>query len=227
MNENLDELESILGYTFKNKKLLLEALTHKSCKESFNNERLEFLGDAVLDLVVGEYLFVHLPDASEGEMSKLRASLVNEGSFAMMAQKRQLSHFIRLSSAEEKNHGRTKPSLISDVFEAIFGAIYLDSNLADVTILILDLLKESYPNITLDSLFRDHKTVLQEITQADYKVTPVYTLISSSGPDHNKEFKIRLTILDKEYAIGVGKSKKLAQQDAAEIALTKIKQERV
>ena len=223
MNENLDKLEAILGYQFKNKNLLQEAMTHKSCKKSFNNERLEFLWDAVLDLVVGEYLFYNLKQASEGEMSKIRASLVNEGSLALMADRIDLARFISLSSAEEKNSGRSKPSLISDAFEALFGAIYLDDGLATVTIMAHKLLNICYPKITLESLFRDYKTVLQEITQADFKVTPEYNLISATGPDHNKEFKIQLTIQGKEYAIGLGKSKKLAQQDAAEATLRILK----
>ena len=142
MPQNLKEFEDKLGYKFNNKQLLVEALTHKSYKKPYNNERLEFLGDAVLDLVVGEYLFFKFPNANEGELSKMRASLVNEGGFARLAKEIDLGKYIFISNAEENNNGRNKPSLLSNAFEAVMGAVYLESGLEKVREIILNLLEK-------------------------------------------------------------------------------------
>ncbi len=224
MNE-LEPLEKRLGYTFKDKKLIIEALTHKSFKQPYNNERLEFLGDAVLDLVVGEHLFTRFPKHDEGKLSKMRASLVNEEAFTRLANVIKLGSYIYLSNAEENNRGRTKPSLLSNAFEAIMGAIYLECGLDKVTEIMVKLLDETYEELTLDSLFKDYKTSLQELTQAHFGMTPEYCLIHSRGPDHLKEFEISVKIDGKEYASALGKSKKSAQQEAAEIALNILKKE--
>ena len=134
------KLEKCLDYQFKNKDLIIEALTHKSFKKPYNNERLEFLGDAVLNLIVGEYLFTKFPKSNEGELSKIRASLVNETGFTRLANEIKLGDFIYISTAEERNKGRTKASILSDAFEAIMGAIYLESGLETLKPIILDLL---------------------------------------------------------------------------------------
>ena len=225
MDAHYDVLQQKIGYRFTNPALLDEALTHKSCKKEYNNERLEFLGDAVLDLVVGEYLFFHLANATEGEMSKIRASLVNEMGFAKMAQALELGKYIRLSSAEENNNGREKPSLLSNAFEAVMGAIYLDSDLATVARIVNGMLETIYPKIDLNELFKDYKTTLQEMTQARFGEIPTYELTGTSGPDHKKEFEIALLIQGKEYAVAKGKSKKAAQQAAAKDAIKKLKGE--
>ena len=223
--EKLQEFEKRLGYTFNNKELLKEALTHKSYKSPVNNERLEFLGDAVLDLIVGEYLFKKFPKANEGELSKLRASLVNEEGFAKLAQKIGIGEYIFISQAEENNRGRTKPSLLSNAFEAVMGAIYLEDGLERVRELVLKLLEETYPKIDLGSLFKDYKTTLQELTQARHGVTPEYKLLGSSGPDHQKEFEVAVTLHGKTIATAKGRSKKAAQQEAAKKALAILKGE--
>lgn len=223
MYRHYDVLQKKLDYQFTNPALLEEALTHKSCKKEYNNERLEFLGDAVLDLVVGEYLFFHLSNATEGEMSKIRASLVNEMGFAKMANALDLGKYIRLSSAEENNNGREKPSLLSNAFEAVMGAIYLDSNLDTVATIVNGMLEAIYPKIDLNELFKDYKTTLQELTQARFGEIPTYELTGTSGPDHKKEFEISLRIQGKEYAVAKGKSKKTAQQAAAKKAITILK----
>ena len=215
-------LEATIEYTFKDKRLLQESLTHKSCKESYNNERLEFLGDAVLDLIVGEYLYEKFPDVAEGELSKLRASLVNEAGFAKLAQALDLGKYIYLSKAEERNAGREKPSLLSDAFEALMGAIYREAGLGKVRDIIVDLIEKSYNDITLDAVFKDHKTTLQELTQALFSQTPEYKVLGSYGPDHKKEFEIAVYIEEKLYGQSRGKSKKDAQQKAAQIALEKL-----
>lgn len=218
-----EELQELLRYRFKNPSFLKEALTHKSCKSEYSNERLEFLGDAVLDLVVGEYLFFHLPKATEGEMSKIRSSIVNEAGFAKLAKALKLDKYIRLSNAEENNNGREKISILSDAFEAVMGAIYLDSDYGNVSKITNRMLEELYPKINLKELFRDYKTTLQEVTQAKFGVIPDYELQNTSGPDHEKEFEIALMINGIEYAKASGKSKKAAQQEAAKKALEKLK----
>lgn len=221
----MESLEKTLGYKFKDKQLLIEALTHKSYKQPYDNERLEFLGDAVLDLVVGEYLFKKFPKSDEGKLSKIRASLVNEEGFNKLANVLKLGDHIFLSNAEENNDGRTKPSLLSNAFEAVMGAIYLEAGLAKVQKIVIKLIEENYEEISLDSLFRDYKTTLQELTQAHFGVTPEYRLVGSKGPDHKKEFEVAVIIENKEYAKAVGKSKKVAQQEAAFIAIEILQKE--
>lgn len=208
-------LQSKLDYSFKDEKLLIEALTHKSYKQSYNNERLEFLGDAVLDLIVGEYLFKKYPQDDEGNLSKIRASLVNEEGFTILATHINLGACIFLSNAEINNYGRKKPSLLSNAFEAIMGAIYLESGLEVLTKIFLKFLQDVYGDQDMRTLSKDYKTSLQEITQARFAVTPEYKLISATGPDHKKVFEIALLIQGKEYARGISKSKKSAQQEAA------------
>ncbi len=218
-------LEKRIDYQFKDKKLLDEALTHKSCKKPYNNERLEFLGDAVLDLVVGEYLYKKFPDFHEGNLSKLRASIVNEKGFQKFAQELNLGECIHISIAEENNNGRSKASICSNAFEALMGAIYLDGGLEEVEKITIKVLEKVYPNVDLATIFRDYKTTLQEITQAKMGVTPEYVLVSATGPDHKKEFEIMVKINGKEFATAKGKSKKEAQQEAAKMALEILERE--
>ena len=215
---NLEILQEKLGYKFKDTKLLKVALTHKSSNSGYNNERLEFLGDAVMDLVVAEYLFKKL-NTSEGDLSKLRAALVNEKSFSKFANLLNLGENLILSQAEEKNGGRSKDSLLSDAFEAIFGAIYLESGIEPCKEIAVRILEEIYPKIDPKTLLKDHKTALQELTQGEFGVTPEYRLIGSKGPDHMKEFEMALFLGDKELSRAVGKSKKEAEQKAAKIAI--------
>jgi len=223
----LHELEERLGYKFREEALILEALTHKSCKKPYNNERLEFLGDAVLDLIVGEYLFKKFPDINEGDLSKLRASLVNEKGFQKLANSINLGKYIFISAAEENNDGRSKSSICSNAFESLIGAIYLESGLKKAEEISLKLLEDAYPKIDLKSVFRDYKTTLQEITQAQMGVTPTYIVISASGPDHKKEFEVMVKVGDKALAKAKGSSKKEAHQEAARLALEVLKKEAV
>jgi ribonuclease-3 len=226
MHKNMDTLEKRLGYKFKDKKLIIEALTHKSYKQPYDNERLEFLGDAVLDLVVGEYLFTKFRDSDEGKLSKIRASLVNETGFDKLARALHLGDYLLLSNAEENNDGREKSSLLSNAFEAIMGAVYLEGGLKTVEKIAIRLIEENHKEISLASLFRDYKTTLQELTQARFGITPEYKVIASRGPDHKKEFEVAVCIEDKEYARAVGKSKKIAQQEAAKLAVDILKEEK-
>jgi len=220
---NYSHLEKRLQYTFTNKQLIIEALTHKSYKKPYNNERLEFLGDAVLDLIVGEYLFNKFPKSDEGILSKIRASLVNESGFTLLARDLDLGNHIYLSLAEENNDGRDKPSLLSNAFEAIIGAIYLEAGLEKATEIATRLVEKCHPKIDLQSLSKDYKTALQELTQASHGITPLYEMLGSSGPDHKKEFEIAIVLNDKTIAKAKGKSKKEAQQKAAQIALKELK----
>lgn len=224
-NLNFSELENLLNYKFKNKDLVLEALTHKSCKKNYNNERLEFLGDAVLDLVVGEYLYNKFPKTAEGNLSKLRASLVNEKGFEKLAKLLNLGTYIQISQAEENNNGRNKASILANTFEAIMGCIYLESGLDKVKDIVLNLLSKEYPKIDLESVFKDYKTTLQELTQARYGVIPKYEVIKATGPDHKKEFTIQISIDGKVLGKGLGKSKKEAQQDVAKKVIKILKEQ--
>ena len=219
------KLEKCLDYQFKDNDLIIEALTHKSYKKPYNNERLEFLGDAVLNLIVGEFLYTKFNKSNEGELSKIRASLVNETGFTRLANEIRLGDYIYISTAEERNKGRTKASILSDAFEAIMGAIYLESGIEVLKPIILDLLERSYEKINLDVLFSDYKTALQEITQAKFASIPEYRIEGSYGPDHKKEFEVSIWIDETNYGSASGKSKKLAQQAAAKIAIEKLKGE--
>ncbi|EAJ5701570.1 ribonuclease III [Campylobacter lari subsp. concheus] len=218
----LKKLQERLNYHFENEQLLIEALTHKSYKKPYNNERLEFLGDAVMDLVVGEFLFFKFQKDSEGNLSKLRAALVNEKSFATLAQKLDLGACIFMSIAEENNDGRNKPSILSDAFEALMGALYLEIGFEKTKNIALNLLNDVYPHIDTQSLFKDYKTRLQEITQANMAGTPEYVVVKAFGPDHKKQFEIAVKIQGIEVARSTAGSKKEAQQQCAKIALEKL-----
>jgi len=226
MNKSIETLEETINYKFTDKKLIIEALTHKSYKQPYDNERLEFLGDAVMDLIVGEYLYKKFPRSDEGNLSKIRASLVNETGFDKLARVLKLGEYILLSNAEENNGGREKSSLLSNAFEALMGAIYLESGLQTAQKIAIKLIEENYEEISLDSLFRDFKTTLQELTQARYGVTPEYKVVASRGPDHLKEFEVAVFIESKEYARAIGKSKKIAQQVSAEKTLQMLNEEK-
>ncbi|HIP54799.1 MAG TPA: ribonuclease III [Sulfurimonas autotrophica] len=226
MHKDIKTLEEKLGYKFHDKKLIIEALTHKSYKQPYDNERLEFLGDAVLDLVVGEYLFRKFRTSDEGKLSKIRASLVNETGFDKLARALHLGDYILLSNAEDNNGGREKSSLLSNAFEAIMGAIYLEAGLQEVQRIAINLIEENHDEISLDSLFRDFKTTLQELTQARFGITPEYRVLASRGPDHQKEFEVGVFIEEKEYARASGKSKKIAQQEAARVAVNMLNKEK-
>lgn len=219
----LKNFEKALGYTFQTQNLLKEALTHKSARKGVHNERLEFLGDAVLDLVIGEFLYKKFPNSREGELSKMRASMVNEKAFAKVARHLGIGNYLFISTAEEQNNGRQKDSILSNAFEAVIGAIYLESGLEVVRNLVHHLLNAVHPNIDLESLFYDHKTALQELTQAKFGETPEYILLDSSGPDHDKSFLMCVKIQGREFARANGKSKKEAQQICAKIAMQTLK----
>lgn len=211
-----------LAYVFKDVRLLHRALTHRSyvneCAEPAvaDNERLEFLGDAVLDLVVSNELMQRLPQAREGELSRVRASMVSEPALAELARTLGLGPALRLGRGEELSGGRDKPSLLADGFEALVAAMYLDGGMEVATQFVLSRVKMPTPEEIRSS---DSKTALQHRVQAEFKVAPRYRLARSEGPDHAKVFYVEITVSDRVMAQGAGSSKKEAEQAAAAAAL--------
>ncbi len=225
--ENLELLEKRLGYKFKNRQYIIEALTHKSYNKPYNNERLEFIGDSIVNFAITVYLYKYFPDSDEGSLSKLRSSLVSQAGLYKIAEYLSIGKYILISDAEDRNQGRYKKSLLADSVEAIIAAIYLDSG-EDISIVqnvITSIYNAVFPNISLDTIFKDFKTTLQEITQSRFGVIPEYRVLSTSGPDHNKTFEIGVYIENRLYAVSTGKSKKNAEQQAAEIAIQKLENE--
>jgi ribonuclease-3 len=219
MPDDYSELEAVLGYTFRNGELLAQALRHASwCNEQptpvDDNERLEFLGDAVLDLVVGHRLMTRFPKLREGELSVTRAQVVSEAGLSEVAGALQLGRWLVLGKGEEKSGGRQKPSILADAFEAILAAVYLDGGFAAAEAMVARLLAQRIENVELKN-FYDFKTRLQETAQARLKTTPTYRVISELGPDHDKRFVVAVSIGDDEWARAVGRSKKEAEQNAA------------
>jgi len=228
--EHLTVLEGLVSYTFKNMMLLHTALTHRSFvneNQDLNyrdNERLEFLGDAVLELCISDVLMKQFPEYNEGDLSKVRASVVNEQPLAKLAEKLCIGNFILLGKGEEASGGRHKYSILSNAFEAIIAAIYLDGGFGQVLSFIADVFQPLIREWTEDPFHRDYKTSLQELSQSKYKIIPKYTLIHEYGPDHNKIFEIQLTIPNIITTEGTGRSKKEAEQNAAHKALEKLEE---
>lgn len=224
----LKRFEKILGYSFKKKTHLKRALTHKSYANEFklkateHNERYEFLGDAVLELAISELLMERFPDQPEGLLSKMRAAIVNEGQLAERARQIQLGDFLYLGKGEDRTGGRKKPSLLSDAYEAVLGAIYLDRGFKKAFQRVQNFFDDVIDHVGEVGYAKDYKTRLQEAVQGKFKSIPRYQLIRSVGPDHDKVFEIGLHIQDKLVSHGKGSSKKGAEQDAARKALKKL-----
>ena len=222
MIRSINSLMYKLEYTFKNKKLLTEAITHRSAGNC-NNERLEYLGDAILGFVIAEALFDKFPQAPEGILSRLRASLVNQESLADLARKHKLGDYLILGSGELKSGGYRRASILSDAVEAIMGAIIKDQGIESSKAWILDLFSERLDALCLDNWKKDPKTRLQEYLQARQLDIPHYTLISQEGLPHEQIFKVEcsISLSDKKH-VGSGVSRKKAEQHAAELMLTQI-----
>jgi ribonuclease-3 len=217
--ELLADLERILDYHFQQLELLNQALTHKSYvheqRESVqHNERLEFLGDAVLGLVISDYCYERFAQLAEGELSKIRASLVNEGNLARIARRLNLGMYLLVGRGEELTGGRTKTSLLADTLEALLAAIYLDGSLNAVYQVVLRCFQDDLKNI-FDEGHKDYKSELQEYTQEKFGCVPMYTVVRERGPDHEKVFEVELTVRGQLQGLGAGKSKKEAEQAAA------------
>jgi ribonuclease III len=223
MSEAQIPLADRLGYSFRNPALLALALVHRSAlaRAGDNNEKLEFLGDAVLDLAISDLLMERFAKADEGELSKRRAALVNARVLAAKAAAIELGSELRLGKGEEKSGGRKKPSILAAAYEAIIGAVYLDGGFAAARDLIGRHFHAELCMDTRDSPI-DHKSRLQEITQRLFRETPAYGLVEASGPDHDRAFVVELRVAGQLYGRGEGKSKKEAEQQAALQALAEI-----
>jgi ribonuclease III len=223
-NDNA-ELEGILEYSFQQRALLETALTHPSAVAAGepHYERLEFLGDAVLDLAIADLLMRRFPEAKEGALSKERASIVNGRTLAVKALEIGLGREMRLGKGEEKSGGRDKTSILAAAFEAVIGAIYIDGGLAPAQRVVERLFADDIGGPAAE---RDYKTELQEIAYRRFRSQPVYELLSARGPDHAKRFTTRIRISGRELGVGEGASKKQSEQAAARAALNEIDQER-
>jgi ribonuclease-3 len=212
-------LEVALGHRFVRPEHLAVALTHRSFSSDVeNNEKLEFLGDAVLALAMSDVLMTRFPDAREGDLSKIRASLVNAEVLARKARQLELGRWLRLGKGEEKSGGREKPSILAAGYEAVLGAVYLDAGYeAGRRLVETHFAADVAEHLTVG--LRDYKTRLQEVTQRLFRETPVYTLVEESGPDHEKRFVSEIAIGGRTCGRGVGRSKKTAEQAAAMEAL--------
>ena len=223
--EELATLEDKLGIKFQDQKLLLNAFVHRSYlneRTDFDlpsNERLEFLGDAVLQLVVSEHLYKTFPDQPEGELTNYRASIVNAKTLAVVSGELGLGNYLLLSHGEEASGGRARPYLLANTFEALLGVIFLDRGIEIATQFIHRYLIPQLKPIIEQELYKDYKSKLQELSQEKLSLTPVYRVIKEAGPDHAKSFTIGVYLGDKEGGIGEGSSKQIAEQEAAKKAL--------
>lgn len=224
---HLSEVEDRLGYHFKNKKLLAQAFIHRSFYNEHrdvieeHNERLEFLGDSILGLLISDYLYNHLPSQAEGELSRLRAHLVEASSCARFLMKLELASFVLLGKGEKMNQGRGRETILADLFEALIGAIYLDAGIGEVKRLFWVHFEKEIQTI-LENPARNWKAELQDYSQKKYQKPPIYKVISETGPDHSKIFLVAAILDDQEVGQGKGASKKEAEQAAAEDALLKL-----
>ena len=222
------KFEKNIGYKFKEESLLKEALTHSSYANEHknlnikDNERLEFLGDAILDLVVSDFLYKKHPDLPEGDLSKLRASIVCEAFLIKAAKEINLGKFLHLGKGEEMTGGRERTSILADAFEAVIGAIYLDGELGQAKDFINQFIISFMDSLTEGRRIEDYKTHLQEIIQRDGSQSLSYVVVSEEGPDHDKCFSVNVMRNDLVLGTGKGKTKKEAEQQAAYVALDKL-----
>lgn len=219
----MDGLEQKLGYKFNNINLLKNALTHSSyaneVRNGFSsNERLEFLGDSVLSIVVSDYIYKHYPNMPEGELTKLRASLVCEKSLCAFSRELELGSYLMLGKGEDKGGGRERDSILADAFEAVLAAIYLDGGMEPARRHVMNFVLRELKH-TDDEVFKDYKTALQEIIQRNPEESVTYILIDESGPDHDKSFTVEVRLNSNVIGKGTGKNKKRAEQMAAKEAL--------
>ncbi len=222
--QDLDSLQKKIGYTFQDISLLNKSLTHKSYvnenSDSLkNNERFEFLGDSVLDLIVTGYLLKAFPDFSEGILSKIRAAVVNESCLADLARQIGLGKYLLLGKGEESSGGMEKNSLLANAYEALAGAVYFDSNLEKAMDLYIPVLSKEIAKYADTARFRDYKSELQEYTQTHFNCIPNYNIVAEKGPAHEKQFEVVVLVQETIRGRGAGKSKKESEQVAAKSAL--------
>ncbi len=222
---NLEILEKSIGYTFKNKKLLKKALTHTSFaneRKIESNEKLEFMGDSILEFLSSKYIYNNYQNLKEGEMTKVRAEVVCEDSLYKVAKKHNFSDFLYMGKGEILSGGKDKPAILADCVEAIIAAIYYDSNLENAEKFVIENLKDEIEMSTKNVGKKDYKTVLQEELQRNGNVDIKYNVIKTEGPDHDKTFVVEVVCNQRRLAIGEGKSKKQAEMQAAKIAMDRI-----
>lgn len=220
------KLEKSIGYTFKNKQLLKKALMHTSYayeKQLESNEKLEFLGDSILEYISSKYIYNNYSNLKEGEMTKVRAEVVCENSLYNVAKSHNFSDFILIGKSEANTGGNQKPAILADSIEATIAAIYFDGGLEEAEKFIINNLKNAIEKSTKNVGMKDFKTVLQEKLQENGDVKIKYTVIKETGPDHNKTFTVKVEVNGKELAIGEGKTKKHAEMNAAKKALERLK----
>jgi len=231
MNNNLSDLENKLGLSFKNKEVLKNVFIHRSFlneveqTDNFaSNEKLEFLGDSVLSLATSIYLYKNYTNLTEGEYTDIKASIVRTESLAEVSRGLNLGQYLYLSKGEEKGKGREKTNILADLFEALIAAIFIDFGF-DVAydFIVKHLFGSKLDTIIVSKLYLSPKSRLQEITQSLYKELPVYTLVESTGPDHKKNFTVSVKVCGQQRGIGVGKSKKQAEERAAQNAVDTLK----
>ncbi len=226
MQKNMVELEKAIDYSFKNKRLLKTALTHSSYanenKMDYYNERLEFLGDSVLGIVISDHLFVNNPNLPEGKLTKTRARIVCETSLDKTSRSIGLGDYLFLGKGEELTGGRSRTSILADAFEALIAAIYLDSGFEQAKYFILCRMKSIIDEAVNDKLFIDYKTHLQELIQKRSSGRLNYQIYKEEGPDHAKIFFSRVTVNGSEIGNGKGNNKKEAEQEAAQMALSEL-----
>ena len=223
---NLEKLEKSIGYTFKNKELLKNALTHTSYAfetQIQSNEKLEFLGDSILEFISSKYLYENFPKLKEGEMTKVRADIVCERSLYEIAKRHNFSDFLYLGKSELASHNKVRPAIMADSVEAVIAAIYFDSNLEEAEKFIIQNLKESAKSASEHVGQKDYKTVLQEILQKQGEVKIQYNIIKEQGPDHDKLFTAEVKYNNIYLATGEGKTKKAAEMEAASKAIEELK----
>jgi ribonuclease-3 len=224
-----NELQKILGVPFQQQELLTQALTHSSYANEnpgvapASNERLEFLGDAILGLIVAENLYRDFPGMSEGEMTRLRSILVKQETLARVAESIKLGNYLYLGKGEEASGGKDKPANLARALEALIAAVYLDHGPAVTEQLVLEILDAELLKTLYQGTIVDYKSQLQELLQAKTQQTPVYNLIETQGPDHSKKFTVEVRLGNDVLANGIGRSKKKAETEAARIALEKLK----
>ena len=228
---NLPPLEKTLGITFNDKSLLQRALTHRSYLNEnpdhplSDNERLEFLGDAVLDFLTAKYLYNRFPEMAEGRLTSLRAALVKRETLAHFAAALNLGPYLLLSRGEAESGGRMRHAILCATFEALVGAILLDQGLRATEDFVLRCVEPEISRILDEELYKDAKSMLQELTQGRLQITPIYRTVAERGPDHAKEFTIEVLIGDVIYGRGTGHNKQVAEQEAAKVALQRMRQE--
>ncbi len=228
---NLTDLEDMLGFVFQDKSLLQRALTHRSYLNEnpdlpwLDNERLEFLGDAILGFVTAEHLYHRFPEMKEGDLTSLRAALVRGETLAEFATQLNLGPYLYISRGEEAGRGRARPALLAATFEAILGAMFLDQGLEPARNLIVRLVDAKTQSILQERLDRNAKSLLQEQSQGRLKVTPVYRLVQTLGPDHAREFTVEVILGNEVYGTGRGRNKQAAEQEAARAAIAQLEQE--